>query len=373
MKTKTRSKGPWINRFAIWVFAVILGILIFWFLGFILSDIKSIRGPQYSDIETAYVKGDVLEKYAELKKKITDLSRQIDNQKETQRVIGDSSRSLQQTINQLLELRKISIQKNVTFSDSEQAEFTSSLNLFLENQKKYQELNQSIAGLIDKKQGLEEDKRELGEIIEQYREPARKEYNKLNRLHRLKLAFIQLAVLLPLLIVAVFIVFRKRKSIYFPLVLAFGIATLIKIFMVMNEYFPKRYFKYVLIIALIVVVVYVLIYFIRLLAYPKIQWLVKQYREAYERFLCPICEYPIRTGPRRFLFWTRRSVKKTVIPAGEITQEKPYTCPSCGTMLYEECTACHKIRHSLLPYCDHCGTEKQIESSITETTGSKTE
>lgn len=371
MKTKTKSKGPWINRFAIWVFAVILGILIFWFLGFILSDIKSIRGPQYSDIETAHIRGNVLEEYAKLIKKIDGLTRQIDNQKETQRVIGDSSRSLQQTINQLLELRKISIQKNVTFSDSEQAEFTSSLNLFLENQKKYQELNKTIAALIDKKQELEQDKRELGEIIEQYRVPARAEYNRLNSLHRLKLAFIQLVVLLPLLIVSVFIVFRKRKSIYFPLVLVFCIATLIKIFMVMNEYFPKRYFKYILIIALIIVVVRILIYFIRLLAYPKIQWLVKQYREAYERFLCPICEYPIRTGPRRFLFWTRRSVKKTVIPAGEGIQEKPYTCPSCGTMLYEECTACHKIRHSLLPYCDHCGGEKTLESNAEEKTGNE--
>ena len=83
-----------------------------------------------------------------------------------------------------------------------------------------------------------------------------------------------------------------------------------------------------LILSLLLAVAGLLTYFIRTIAYPKMQWLVKQYREAYERFLCPVCEYPIRTGPRRFLFWTRRTVNKIVVPMERGDQEEVYTCPS---------------------------------------------
>jgi predicted RNA-binding Zn-ribbon protein involved in translation (DUF1610 family) len=177
----------------------------------------------------------------------------------------------------------------------------------------------------------------------------------------MKLAFLQLAILLPILAAATVLVIRKRGSIYFPLFLAAGIATLIKVALVTHEYFPSRYFKYILIGGLLIVVARLLIYFIRTSAFPKAQWLLKQYREAYERFLCPVCDYPIRVGPRRFLFWTRRTVNKIVVPTNSGDPEETYTCPSCGSELFEECQACHGVRHSMLPSCTHCGAEKQIK------------
>ena len=362
MKTKTRSKVPWINRCAIWVFTILLSAFILWFLTFVLSDVRSIKGPQYNEIRNKHVDAGDIEKLDELNKSIVDSSREFENQKSARKIVGDSSRNLQQTINQLLELRKAGIEKNVSFSKTEQADFASSMKLFLAHQKEYQKMNSSISDLLKKQNKINEEKRKLEEKINHQLAPAEKEYALLNNRHKLKLACFQLALLLPLLIIAVFLIFHKRKSIYFSIILAFGIATLLKVFMVMNDYFPKRYFKYILILAVILTIVRILIYFIRLLAYPKTQWLVRQYREAYERFLCPICEYPIRTGPRRFLFWNRRTVKKLFVPATDNSQEKLYTCPSCGTMLHEECTSCHRIRHSLLPYCDHCGAEKTISA-----------
>ena len=97
---------------------------------------------------------------------------------------------------------------------------------------------------------------------------------------------------------------------------------------------------------------------------PGRKWLIKQYREAYERFLCPVCEYPIRTGPRRFLYWTRRTVHKTIPPqasSGQPLQDEPYSCPSCGTTLFEDCRQCGQSRHSLLPHCSHCGEGSEDE------------
>ena len=361
MTTEVKSKGTWIHRFAIRLFTVALAVLVFWLLGFLVKDIRSIRGPSYDTIVNAHLDKGLVAKRSSLEKQAADLTRQIANQTERQRVLGDSSRNLQQTISQLIELQKLGMQKSVAFSETEQANFTNSLNIFLENQTKYQQLSQTVSEMIERKQELVQQKEQAEQEIETQRQPAREEYNRLSNKHRLKLAFLQLAILLPILAVAATVIIRKRSSIYFPLFLAFGAATLIRVTLVVHEYFPTKYFKYLFIGALLLVVARLLIHFIRTIAFPKTQWLVKQYREAYERFLCPVCEYPIRTGPRRFLFWTRRTVNKLVVPTDRADNEETYTCPSCGNGLFEECPACHKVRHTMLPHCTHCGAEKEIK------------
>jgi len=105
--------------------------------------------------------------------------------------------------------------------------------------------------------------------IEGQRQPAREEFKKLGEKHRLRLAFLQLAILLPILVVAAGVIVKKRSSIYFPLFLSFGAATLIKVALVVHEYFPSKYFKYILIGGLLIVVARLLIYFIRAIAFPK--------------------------------------------------------------------------------------------------------
>lgn len=331
-------------------------------LGFLVEDIRSIPGPDYASIEAKHLDQKLVGQRDALEKQIAELTRQIGNQTEKQRIVGDSSRNLQQTINQLLDLQRLGMQKSIAFSATEQANFSSSLNLFLDNQRKYQELSQTVSDMLARKQDMVQQKEELDRQIEQQRQPARAEYGTIMQKHRLKLAFLQLAILLPILAVATFILVKKRSSIYFPLFLAVGIAVALKVTLVVHEYFPSRYFKYILIGGLLVVVGRLLVYFIHTIAFPKTQWLVKQYREAYERFLCPVCEYPIRIGPRRFLFWTRRTINKFVVPTdGSGQQEEAYTCPSCGNSLFEECPSCHQVRHTMLPHCSHCGAEKEVQ------------
>jgi predicted RNA-binding Zn-ribbon protein involved in translation (DUF1610 family) len=275
--------------------------------------------------------------------------------------VGDSSQNLHQTINQLVELQRLSIQKQVTLSESEKDHLSSSLKQFLEDQKNYQELNKNILELTTHKNQLDLEKQELDIQLDKQRQQARDEYDKLYNSHRMKLAIYQLAILVPLLLVAGWLLFNRRGNIYYPLFLAFGGATLLKVALVVHEYFPSQYTKYVLIIVLLGVVARVLVHFIKTATFPKPALLLRQYREAYERFLCPVCEYPIRTGPRKFLYWTRRTVNQ-ILPQGESTaKDEPYTCPSCGTMLYEQCPSCQKIRHSLLEHCEHCGVKKEVQ------------
>lgn len=359
MKIKAKPKGTWMHRFAIRAFTLVLAVLFYWMLGFFVADVRSIPGPNYNAIETAHLDPLLLEKRTALEAEIADLGRQVANETEKQRVVGDSSRSLQQTINQLIELQKLGLEKQVAFSEGEQGNFTSSLNLFLDNQRKYQEINQTLSGLLGRKHELTREKERADQEVERQKKPARESFTALGNRHRIKLAFLQLAILLPFLAVTIVVVVRKRASIYFPMFLAFSAATLLKVALVIHEYFPTKYFKYILISGLLIAVARLLVYFIRTIAFPKADWLVRQYREAYERFLCPLCEYPIRIGPRRHLFWTRRTVNKIVVPgAGNGDPEEPYVCPCCGSVLFEECDSCHKIRHAMLPSCSHCGAER---------------
>jgi len=359
MSTQQKPKGPWIHRFSIRLFTVILAILVYWVLGFLVDDIESIKGPQYNLIMKKYVDQGLLDKQKVLNQEITKADRNIKDKRDEMKIVRDSSQNLQKTIGQLIELQKLTVQKSGPSTENKETNLSGSLTHFLESQTQYQTHNTELSDLTELKRKLETDKRSTEKQIEKQQQPAREEYNSLREKHDLWVAALQLLILIPLLAAGAFLIMKKRGSIYFPLFLGYGAATLLKVALVIHKYFPSRYFKYVLITVLLIAVAKLLIYFIRVVAFPKTQWLTKQYREAYERFLCPICEYPIRTGPRRFLFWTRRTVNKIVIPK-DTEDDKPYSCPACGTVLFEECTECHKIRHSLLPFCQHCNHEKKF-------------
>ncbi len=359
-------KGAWIHRFAIRLLTAAFSLLVFWFLGFLVDDLRSIRGPELTDLEKQHLDPALVAQRDTLSRQIDELTRLIENQTEQQRIVGDSSRNLQQTLNQLLDLQKLALEKSLPFSESEQRNFNESLNLFLSNQTRYQELSRTASELLARKQEHIRGREEAQRALERQREPARAQYERLHRQHRLKLAFLQLAILLPILAAAAAAVMRRRGSLHFPLFLGFGIATLLKVTEVVHEYFPSRYFKYILIGGLLLVVARLLVHFIRTIAFPAAPWVLKQYREAYERFLCPVCEYPIRTGPRRFLFWTRRTVNRSVSPGAASAAEEPYTCPCCGSVLFERCPSCQGVRHALLPHCSHCGAARESAAPPTE-------
>jgi hypothetical protein len=154
MGNTERAKGTWIHRFAIRFFTVAPAVLFFWLIGFFLADIRTIKGPDYPTVEKTHLDARLLEKQSHLERQIAGLAGEIENPAEKQRIIGDSSRSLQQTLSQIIELQKQGLQKNVAFTEKQQVNFSDSLNLFLENQKNYQALSQSITEKVSQKQQL---------------------------------------------------------------------------------------------------------------------------------------------------------------------------------------------------------------------------
>ncbi len=361
MKENVRH-GTWFIRQLIRLFTVILAVLFFWLLGFVVEDIETIPGPTYAEIEHKFVDAKLVRQDEQLQKQIADLEQSIAAQAQQQQIVRDSSENLQRTIQQLLQLKKSSVEKSVSFSDSDAKLLTASLNEFFAGQKSYQKINQTISDLTSQTGRLANERSRVEAEIAKQRKSAQREYDSQTEAHRLRLAFYQLLSLVPMLLATAYPLVKRRGSLYYPLFLAIGGATLLKVTLVVHEYFPSRYFKYILILVHLLVVARLLIHLIRTVAFPKAAWLKRQYREAYERFLCPICEYPIRTGPRKFLYWTRRTVHK-VLPQGDsAVGEEAYTCPACGAAVFEVCASCKKVRHSLLDHCEHCGASKETTS-----------
>ncbi|HEY4309244.1 MAG TPA: hypothetical protein VGN12_07310 [Pirellulales bacterium] len=356
-----RNRGPWTYRALVWGFTVALGLLCFWLIGFALKDVGDWPGPDYGELERRMLDPQLLTESDQLTDQIGDMARDIERDKSRQQVLQNSTQEAQRTMGQLLDFQRLAIEKGVNPTAEEQKALADSQQIFLDNQRRYQELNQQIATAENARDDLLNKKRGTEQQLNDARRPVQAEFDRLMEHHRWRIAAAKLAVILPLLVIALWLFFRWRSSAYAPLSYAFGSAVVLQLGIVMNDYFPKRYFKYILIGAALVVVLRALVYLLRLVAHPKGDWLVGQYREAYERFLCPVCEYPIRRGPLKYLFWTRRTAKKLPQQVTTSGAEEPYTCPMCATRLFAECPACHGQRHTLLPACEHCGATRTFD------------
>lgn len=359
MKAKTPARGPWTHRLLIGFFSLLFALLVYWMLGFVVRDIGTWPGPSYQDVEAKLQDPGARAEINRLQTEIEAANRSINEQKQRQAVLRSSTENSERTMTQLLELQKLTLQKGLQPSPEETAALAESEKLFLSNQRQYQALNEQVASMTEQLQSLEGRQRDAQSRLETQQQPIANEFQRLQTRHQLKVAALKLSFLVPLLILAVVLFLKRRSGLYAPLIHGFGLAVLVKVVLVMHEHFPRRYFKYVLVIAALALVARILVYLLRLAAFPRPDWLLRQYREAYEHFLCPICGYPIRRGPLKYLSWTRRSLRKLTVPASTpAASDEPYTCPVCATPLFEECPSCHSIRHSLLPVCTRCGAEK---------------
>ena len=361
MRTKPKRRGPRLHRFFIFLLSCVLTVLLVWLLSFLLSDIGRIPGPDRGEIEKAHIGEELAEQLEATSEEQRRVTTRIRSQVDIQRILDTSTKSSRDTMSQLLDLQRLKIERGLTPSDEEQAALVDSETLFLENQRKFQEANAEIARLAEQDRGLEETMDALNEQANERRREAREEYQSLSKSHQLRIATIKLVFLIPLLLAAAWLVLKKRATGYAPIIYAAFIATFWTIGRVVRQHFPSELFKYIFIAAGIGVVLAFLVYLIRMVVRPKIDWLLKQYREAYNKHLCPVCAHPIMRGPLKHVTWSAKGPKKNLAPAsapesGE--EDLPYICPSCGEQLFEKCEKCAAVRHSLLPYCEACGEEK---------------
>jgi predicted RNA-binding Zn-ribbon protein involved in translation (DUF1610 family) len=363
MRATRRSKGPFLHRLLVLSLGGLLTLLFVWLLGFILLDIGRWEGPDYAAIEDEFITAQEQTELAGLVSDRETIEVKITVQRENQELLHNSTANSQATMNQLLDIHRLNLQKDIKPTPEAQSALAESERLFLQNQGKYQEANQEITRLSQEKRRLEKQIQDKQKELEKKRGPAREEYRIQKRSHDLEVAAAKLALLLPLFLLSGGLAIKKKRSPYRTIIFAALVATSWKVGTVMHEHFPTEIFKYLLIGVGIIIVLAALVKMIRMVTAPALDWMLQQYKEAYQRHRCPICSDPIRRGPFRHATWKRNGpIPATATrSAGDGADgNETYICPSCGTRLFETCDSCRSTRHSLLPYCDSCGAEKDL-------------
>lgn len=354
---RPERKGPARQRLLILILNVVLAILVYWLLGFLIDDIGNQPGPDYQAYLKKYQDPALVKQRDDLSKKDTALTTQIDNARQQQNYLQKSISSYKDTTNQLLEIQRSSLQKGVSFSTQSQTNLANVTNLYLQYQQKYQDLNNQISARNLEQQQLRNQLSQINTQLDKQATTAFEDQQKATKIHNLFMAGLKLLVLIPILLIVLFLYRRYKETIYKNMILAVTIAVLLKIAQVMHEHFPSRFFKYILIIVLLYLVIRALISMLRSIESPKKDWLLKQYKEAYQKLLCPECQYPIQPGIMKFFTPRSQSLEKAM-DSTYLQKIDQYSCPSCGTHLFEPCVVCQQTRYSLLKYCDHCGAEK---------------
>lgn len=359
MSQTRQRKGPAGHRFLVTVLNIVLAVLVYWLLGFIIDDISSQPAPTFEKVQKGFQNQALVKERETLSTQITKHTQSIAALQKQQEILQTSINGYKDTMNQLLDLQKASLQKGAEFTSESQQNLANATKLYLDNQQQFQNLNQSIANANVQSQALVQKQEAIDTELTKQGKEAYKTYEQLQLKHNLMLASLKLLVLVPLLLIVAYFFRKYRKSIYISMIVSVGIAIFIKIVMVMHEHFPSRFFKYVLILALIYLVARFLINRLKMVAAPQKNWLIKQYREAYQKLQCPMCQYPIQPGALKFTSSQNTKLGKPS-DLNYLENIVSYSCPSCGEKLFEKCEVCSHSRYSLLMFCDYCGAEKPI-------------
>ena len=354
-----KAKGTFWIRFSILLLAVVFGMLIYWSTSFLLDDIRVIRMPDREAFFEQGINKSLAQELEKLEARQEELNHLQDLISQQRGFIKDSSGSLKITVDNLFTLKNRDQQ---LISESQFGQVLATLDRVIKIQEEFRETADLYLETTNERFELSKEIKALKKRIDDQRNEVQKQFSDKLQRHRVKTTMVKVAFLLPLMLGCTLLLVKKRQSIYRLIYFSAAIAIYLKTTFVVHDNFPSRYFKYILTIALLALVGWGFTWLIRRLVKPQMETLLKQYRQAYERFLCPVCEYPIRTGPRKYLYWTRRTVHKiTLAPnAGNQEGDAPYTCPVCGTRLFEKCEACGEVCHCLLPNCQHCGNKTSI-------------
>lgn len=364
MEKAVDKKGPKGYRVLVMTLNVVLALLIYWFIGFLMDDISDQPGPDLTEIQKKYQDPVLVKQKETYNKQLEKSTGTIDELHQQQTILKTSINSYRDTMNQLLDLQKASIEKGVAFSAESQNNLQNVTTLYLDYQKQFQALNSAITKDNLEIQKIQNKVKVIDAQLAKQNEQANQEYNSEWVKHNWAMAGLQLLVLIPLLLLCAYLFKSYRHTLYKPMIMAAGIAVFFKISVVMHQYFPSYLFKYLLILALIYITTVVLISKLRMLAAPKPNWLQKQYREAYQKMECPICQCAIKPSISK-LFMTNNKYNSSTSDYHYLNEVDAYICPNCGVRLFDTCPNCSKLKYSLLSYCDCCGIKNTTDKDET--------
>jgi hypothetical protein len=207
---------------------------------------------------------------------------------------------------------------------------------------------ESVGALSEKQLDLQQSQGRIDNQIEQLRQAAYPAYEKALFSQELKVFAWRLLFTLPLLVIAGWLVVKKRKSDYWPLMRGFVLAAVFAFFVELVPYLPSYggYVRYIVGIVLTAIAGHFLIRNMR--AYLERRQTVEvqaeeerrklvSHEEAFKKMaanICPGCDRPVAT-------------------TGDVAAN---FCVHCGMTLFNQCGGCETRKMAFFRYCMACGT-----------------
>lgn len=309
-----------------------IGGIVFLLLGFAVHDIGGIAGPQLGEFEKKYVEPSLLSELADTDRQLRELGYAMADDREHQQLLRESADRFAKTIDALRGLQR----DKAAFGETEQKRLAESVELFLFNQRRDQEIGEAITGLAEQRSMLAEKKRTEEDLLAEKRAAARRKFDGARSEHESQIATGKLVVFIALLAFVALLFFKMDEPLESPAFCAFAAAIFARM-VYESRHFPG-WQKYVLPAVAFVVASRLLVRVVDAARYPKGDALLKKRSAAYGDAHCPTCDAPFGGAGRGV---------------------RPDNCAACGARLFEECPKCKAPRHTLLPFCEHCGADKR--------------
>jgi len=132
-----QPKGAWLQTVALFLLGAVLAVLFFWLLGFVTRDIGNLRGPDRHIIRDKYVSPNLDEARTRLNRTIAETTAAINDKQQRQAIVRDATQSLQNTINQLLAIQKLSVERGTDLAAEQLQTLNETQTAFLDQQRQY--------------------------------------------------------------------------------------------------------------------------------------------------------------------------------------------------------------------------------------------